>query len=149
MLLSGLLLAATSAMAQTQAPGTGDCPPPMPSQGPGQQMGFPDGGGPPGHRGPGGPPWGPQGGFSKPDGTTSTMRGGLQLGPPGRWWDDPEFAKDLGLRPEQKTRMDDIFNANRAEIFGSFTTLLNEESTLEKITQENHPDEAGDRKSVV
>ena len=71
------------------------------------------------------------------------MRGGLQLGPPGRWWDDPGFAKDLGLRAEQKTKMDDIFNAHKAEIFGTYTSLLNEEAALEKITQEAHPDEAG------
>ena len=30
---------------------------------------------------------------------SSTMRPGLQLGPPGRWWDDKHFAKDLQLRP--------------------------------------------------
>jgi Spy/CpxP family protein refolding chaperone len=134
-LFCGLLLAVTSAFAQMQPQGSGDCPPPMPDQGPRQQMGFPDGGGPPGH--------GPPGGFSRQDGTGSTMRGGLQLGPPGRWWDDPGFAKDLGLRAEQKTKMDDIFNAHKAEIFGTYTSLLNEEAALEKITQEAHPDEAG------
>jgi hypothetical protein len=126
-LFGGLLLAVTGAFAQTQGPG--NCPP-----GPGSQMGFPDGGGPPGHRPPGGP---------RPDGTSSTMRGGLQLGPPGRWWDDPMFAQDLGLRPEQKSKMDDIFNAHRAEIFGAYSSLLTEEATLEKITQEAHPDETG------
>jgi hypothetical protein len=131
-LLSGLLLAVGSAFAQTQVQGPGNCPPP----GPGSQMGFPDGGGPRGH----GPPGG---GFQRPDGTNSTMRGGLQLGPPGRWWDDPMFARDLGLRPEQKTKMDDVFNAHKAEIFGAYNSLLSEEATLEKITQEAHPDEAG------
>jgi Spy/CpxP family protein refolding chaperone len=139
-LFSGLLLAVTSAYAQSQmqpqAPG--DCPPPMPGHGPGPgaHMGFPDGG-PPGH----GPMGGPHGAFSRPDGTSSTMRGGLQLGPPGRWWDDPDFAKDLNLTSEQKSKMDDIFNAHKAEIFGSYTSLLTEESALEKVTQEAHPDE--------
>jgi hypothetical protein len=71
------------------------------------------------------------------------MRGGLQLGPPGRWWDDPMFAKDLGLSPDQTTKMDVIFNAHKAEIFGAYTALLSEESALEKMTQEKHPDEAG------
>jgi hypothetical protein len=41
---------------------------------------------------------------------SNTMRGGLQLGPPGRWWDDKHFAKTLHLRPEQKKRMDDLFD---------------------------------------
>jgi Spy/CpxP family protein refolding chaperone len=134
-LFSGLLLAVTSAFAQTQEQGPANCPPagPGPQMGPGSHMGFPDGGGPRGHRPPGGPA----------DGTDSTMRGGLQLGPPGRWWDDPMFAQDLGLRPEQKSKMDDIFNAHKAEIFGAYSSLLNEEAALEKITQEAHPDEAG------
>jgi hypothetical protein len=138
-LFSGLLLAMTSAFTQIQAQGPGDCPPGAP----GSQMGFPDGGGPPFHRPPGGPAGGPQGSFSKPDGTNSTMRGGLQLGPPGRWWDDPGLATDLGLSPGQKSKMDDIFNAHKGEIFGSYTSLLNEEAALEKLTQETHPDEAG------
>jgi hypothetical protein len=71
------------------------------------------------------------------------MRGGLQLGPPGRWWDDLMFAKDLGISPEQTTRMDNVFNTRKAEIFGAYNSLLNEESALEKITHEKHPDETG------
>jgi hypothetical protein len=136
-LFSGLLLVGASAFAQ--GPGQGNCPPPGPGQGPGAQMGFPDGGGPHGQ----GTPGGPGGGFSRPDGTSSTMRGGLQLGPPGRWWDDLMFAKDLGISPEQTTKMDNIFNARKAEIFGAYNSLLSQESALEKITQEKHPDEAG------
>jgi Spy/CpxP family protein refolding chaperone len=132
-LFSGLLLTVTGAFAQTQPQAPGDCPPPMPNRGPGAQMGFPDGG-PPGR--------GPRGGFPGPDGAMG-MRGWLPLGPPGRWWDDPDFAKDLGLTPEQKSKMDDIFNAHKAEIFSSYTSLLTEESALEKITHEIHPDEAG------
>src|ERR1700719_482801 len=53
------------------------------------------------------PPPGP------PDGLRSTLRGGLQLGPPGRWWDDKEFAQELGLSAAQARRMDEIFQANR------------------------------------
>jgi len=43
----------------------------------------------------------------------STMRGGLQLGPPGRWWDDKQFARSLGLDTGQQHRMDDAFNASK------------------------------------
>ena len=71
------------------------------------------------------------------------MRGGLQLGPPGRWWDDPYFARSLGLRAEQKSRMDDIFNTNKASIFALYTSLLTAEAALEKLTREPHPGEAG------
>ena len=135
---SGLLFAIAGAFAQTppqtpqQVPqqGSSNCPPWT-----GPHMGFPDGGGPGGHR--------PPGGFSGPDGAGGGMRGGPQLGPPGRWWDDPMFARDLGLRPEQTTKMDDIFSAHRTEIFGAYNSLLTEETALEKITQGAHPDEAG------
>jgi Spy/CpxP family protein refolding chaperone len=53
------------------------------------------------------------------------------------------FAKDLGLRPEQKTKMDGVFNAHRTEIFGAFDSLRSEEMALDKIMQGAHPDEAG------
>lgn len=103
-------------------------------QGPG---GFPGQGGDGRMGGP--PPPGSPGG----DGTTSTMRGGLQLGPPGRWWDDKGFAKNLGLRPDQKKRMDDIFNANKAAIISSYQSLQQEEARLEghvKEPQLSEPD---------
>ena len=130
---SGLLFAMAGAFAQTttaQTPpqGSSNCPPWT-----GPHMGFPDGGGPGGHRTPGG--------FSGPDGAGGGMRGGPQLGPPGRWWDDPMFARDLGLRPEQMTKMDAIFSAHRSEIFGAYNSLLTEETALDKIMQAAHPDE--------
>jgi len=70
------------------------------------------------------------------------MRGGLQLGPPGRWWDDHSFAKGLGLRSDQKSRMDDIFNANKSAIFSSYQSLVAAESDLEKFTRQANPAEA-------
>jgi len=70
------------------------------------------------------------------------MRGGLQLGPPGRWWDDRGFAKSLGLRPEQKRKMDDIFNANKGTILLRYQSLQQEEARLEDATREAQLDEA-------
>jgi len=70
------------------------------------------------------------------------MRGGLQLGPPGRWWDDRGFAKSLGLRPEQKKKMDDIFNANKGTILLRYQSLQQDEARLEDATREEQLDEA-------
>jgi Spy/CpxP family protein refolding chaperone len=78
------------------------------------------------------PPPGP------PDGLRSTMRGGLQLGPPGRWWDDKEFAQDLGLTAAQARRMDEIFQANRDTLLRLYRSVQHEESTLEQLTTGNH-----------
>ena len=75
-----------------------------------------------------GPPPGPG------DGTQSTMRGGLQLGPPGRWWDDKEFAQELGLSAAQARRMDGIFQANRSTLLDLYRSLQQQESILERLT---------------
>jgi hypothetical protein len=92
-------------------------------------MGFPnDHGGPPAlgsHR----------------SGTFSTMRNGLQLGPPGRWWDDKDFAKSLGLRKEQQKRMDSVFDANKGAILESYKALQKQESNLEATSREAKLDE--------
>jgi Spy/CpxP family protein refolding chaperone len=67
--------------------------------------------------------------------TSNTMRGGLQLGPPGRWWDDKHFAKTLHLRPEQKKRMDDLFDQNRATLVSRYQSLQQEESKMEALSR--------------
>ena len=72
---------------------------------------------------------------------TSTLHGGLQLGPPGRWWDDAKFAKSLGLDTNQQHHMDDIFNASKGNLRNLYEGLLHEESQLEKLTRVRSPDE--------
>jgi Spy/CpxP family protein refolding chaperone len=72
---------------------------------------------------------------SQPAATSSTMSGGLQLGPPGRWWDDKHFAKTLHLRPEQKKRMDDLFDENRASLVSRYQVLQHEESKMEALSR--------------
>jgi len=64
----------------------------------------------------------------------STMRGALQIAPPGRWWDNDEFARSLELKPTQQKRMDGIFDANRSILVVSFQRLQQEETTLEGLT---------------
>ena len=73
---------------------------------------------------------------------SSTMRGGLQLGPPGRWWDDKSFARTLGLDSGQQHRMDDVFNSSKPTLVKLYKSLQHEESQLEKLTRGRNPDEA-------
>ncbi len=114
------------------------------------------------HPGGGGPPGGGRGGgaqqaggsFGRPDGfpgpghgdnggsPSSTMRPGLQLGPPGRWWNDDRFAKDLGLNRDQQHRMDDIFKANKGQLVTLFRGLRHEESQLDRVSRTKVLDEA-------
>ena len=70
------------------------------------------------------------------------MRGGLQLGPPGRWWDDEGFSRQLGLRPEQQRRMDAIFNENRARLAAGYQALHQEEHVMDGLSRARNPDEA-------
>lgn len=74
-------------------------------------------------------------------GTVSAMRGGLQLGPPGRWWDDKHFAKDLKLRPDQQRRMDTIFESNRPALLKGLTDVQQEEGRMEAMTHNKAIDE--------
>jgi Spy/CpxP family protein refolding chaperone len=141
LLLAGCLLAIQGLPGLAQRPGGGGPPP---------GGGVPGGGGmPAGSNVPGGTPGGvgtadtrqgfppnsssQQGPQAGPAG--STMRGGLQLGPPGRWWDDKHFAKTLHLRPGQKKRMDDLFDENRSTLVSRYQALQQEESKMEVLSR--------------
>jgi Spy/CpxP family protein refolding chaperone len=87
----------------------------------------------PGNNGPSSMPRGnppPNGGGP----SSSSMRGGLQLGPPGRWWDDKKFAKSLGLNGDQQKRMDAVFGQNRDALLSRYQNLQVAESRLEALT---------------
>ncbi len=105
-------------------------------------FGFPGGAG---DRGgfPSGKDGSPHGRSPDSTGTVSTMRGGLQLGPPGRWWDDKHFAKDLKLRPDQQRRMDALFEENRSGLLKRLEALEQEQNRMEALTHAKAPDQFG------
>jgi Spy/CpxP family protein refolding chaperone len=70
------------------------------------------------------------------------MRGGVQFGPPNRWWDDKHYAKTLHLRADQKKRMDGLFDENRANLVNRYETLQQEESKMETLSHAQTLDEA-------
>jgi Spy/CpxP family protein refolding chaperone len=118
------------------APPGGMGPGGQPGNGSNGNIGFPGG---PANNPSGGPPPG-----SAPDerGTVSTMPAGLQLGPPGRWWDDKHFAKDLKLRPDQQKHMDDVFDQNRTTLLRNYENLQQEEQKMEALVHGSVLDEA-------
>lgn len=119
------------------------------------------GGGGPGGGGPGGGGGGFGGGFGwgrpslpspshTPAGSNSgrnsgsnpeSKAAGLQLAPPGRWWDDTSFAKGLGLNSKQQHRMDSVFSANRDNLLKLYKNLQGEESNLAKTIRAKDLDE--------
>jgi Spy/CpxP family protein refolding chaperone len=78
----------------------------------------------------------------RPQNQPSDGRPGLQLGPPGRWWDDHGFAKNLKLRPEQQTRMDAIFEQNRNSLFSSFQNVQQAQAQMQELSRSPTPDES-------
>ena len=113
--------------------------------------GPPSGGGPPGGGigGPGrGGPQFPNGGSGIGGETNRSRaqpgdsRGGLAFGPPGRWWDDHSFARDLKLRPDQQMKMDTIFEQNRSALIASFEGVRQAEEQMDQLSHAASPDEA-------
>lgn len=107
-------------------------------------------GGPPGGGGfPGGIHTGEMGGgFSRaPNAPTAMnrgtprMHGGLQVGPPSRWWDDKHFVKQLKLTDEQQRHMDAIFEQNRPMLLKRYESLQQEEQRMKELTHAKALDE--------
>jgi len=59
----------------------------------------------------------------------------------GRWWDNPDVAKDLNLQADQKQKMDDIFQQNRPKLIDMHAAVQKEESALEPLMNADTPDE--------
>jgi Spy/CpxP family protein refolding chaperone len=110
------LLLGTMCFGQQPSPGGPDGPPEQSPDRPGRR----------GMGGPGGP-----GGSGGP----------LRLGPPGRWWDDPEFIKKLGLSDDQQKKMDEIFNSSRLKLIDQFAAVQKEEAIMEPLVAADPPDE--------
>lgn len=110
-------------------------------------------GGPPGSGGfPGGMHSGDMGGgggFSRPSNVPSEMNrnnparthASIQMGPPGRWWDDKHFVKQLKLSEDQQRRMDVIFEQNRPMLLKRYENLELEEQHMEALTHAKTLDE--------
>jgi Spy/CpxP family protein refolding chaperone len=118
------------------------------------------GGGPGGPGGPGGFPGGGMGGGMAGPGmgvggfprsgnvgdmsrnSSVRLHGGLQLGPPGRWWDDKHFAKQIKLTQDQQHRMDSIFEQSRPVLLQRLSSLQQEELHMEALTHAKTLDES-------
>jgi periplasmic protein CpxP/Spy len=68
--------------------------------------------------------------------------GGMGREGMGRWWDNPQVAKDINLAPDQKQKMDDVFQLNRTKLIDLHASLQKEEATLDPLINADSPDEA-------
>jgi Spy/CpxP family protein refolding chaperone len=113
---------APQAQAQQPAPPPG--PPDAPRRGMGRGTGRGFGGGP------------------SPFANRPPAERGLQVGPGGRWWNNPEMVEKLSLTADQQKKMDDIFQQNRLKLIDLNATLQKDEVTLEPLVASETPDEA-------
>jgi len=72
----------------------------------------------------------------------AAQQSGLQLGPAGRWWDDRKVAKAVGLKPEQRQRMDTVFESNKTALYTTYRALKTEEAKLDTLQRAESPDES-------
>jgi periplasmic protein CpxP/Spy len=59
----------------------------------------------------------------------------------GRWWQNPDIAKDLNLGADQKQKMDDIFQQSRLKLIDLHASLQKEEAVLDPLVNADAPDE--------
>lgn len=138
-LLSALVVCVAGHLHAQRGPGGGGG-----HDGGGPHQGMASGGGfPAGQGGPGGFPSGGRAGGPPPAGgggdvpRSSTH---TPLGPPGRWWDDRNFAMSIGLSKDQQRKMDAIFNKNKPSLLDRYNNLQMEQSKLEALMNLPQPD---------
>lgn len=63
-------------------------------------------------------------------------------GGPGRWWDNPNVAQQIGLTDDQKKKMDDIFQQHKLQLIDLKAAVEKQEAIMEPLVQADQPDEA-------
>jgi len=72
------------------------------------------------------------------------MQGGPHpgQGPAGKWWDNPEMVKRLGITADQQKKMDDVFQQSRLKLIDLSATLEKEEVVMEGLLKGPQLDDA-------
>ncbi len=60
---------------------------------------------------------------------------GMRPGPGGKWWDNPEIAKRVGITSDQKRKMDDVFVQSRMKLIDQRASVEKDQLTLESLLQ--------------
>jgi Spy/CpxP family protein refolding chaperone len=98
------------------------------------------------------PPAPPNAPFPPVHGTLAAPRGpqpghgpehGMMMpGPAGKWWNNPELAKQLNLTADQQKKMDEVFQQHRMKMIDLHAALEREEATLDPLLEAANPDDA-------
>jgi periplasmic protein CpxP/Spy len=70
------------------------------------------------------------------------MERSFHAGGPGRWWDNPNVAQQVGITDDQKKKMDDIFQQHKLQLIDLKAAVEKQETIMEPLIQADQPDEA-------
>ena len=70
------------------------------------------------------------------------MERSFRAGGPGRWWDNPNVASQVGITDDQKKKMDDIFQQHKLQLIDLKAAVEKQEAIMEPLIQADQPDEA-------
>ena len=90
-----------------------------------------------GNRGPMGSPPGSRG---EPSPNQTSRTANRANTPTGRWWDDSQFARSLGIDGKQQRRLDTVFEDNRPVLVQLYQNLQAQQSQLNTL-RVHSPDE--------
>lgn len=79
---------------------------------------------------------------AQPGGGPPMARGSMQPRLGGKWWDNPETAKRIGLSAEQQKKMDEIFQQNRLKLIDLTAAMQKEEVVMEGLMHDPQIDDA-------
>lgn len=57
----------------------------------------------------------------------------MQRGPGGKWWNNPEIARRVGITTEQQKKMDEVFQQSRLKLIDLNASLQKEEVMMEGL----------------
>jgi protein CpxP len=80
-------------------------------------------------------------GPSPMEGRRPPMERAFQLGPRGRWWNNPDFVKKLSLTPDQQKKMEAVYEQSRPSLMDLLATVRKEEMAMEPLLSADQPDE--------
>ena len=69
------------------------------------------------------------------------MERSFRAGGPGRWWDNPNAAQQVGITDDQKKKMDDIFQQHKLRLIDLKAALEKQEAVMQPLIESDQPDE--------
>jgi periplasmic protein CpxP/Spy len=69
------------------------------------------------------------------------MERSFHAGGPGRWWDNPNVAQQVGITDDQKKKMDDIYQQHKLQLIDLKAAVEKQEAIMDPLIQADQPDE--------